>query len=325
LENFSLRKGYRAKSGNSQSVRWKKGNRRNLNRSLIVICAYNEANTLLNILPSLEGFDVLVVDDGSNDGTSEVATQCGAMVISHHRRMGKAVSLRDGITFAVDRGFEIVVELGADALPEKGSIWKLIEALSGRDVAAASARQIPLGPANIAYRIDELLWAVLTLGKRLQMERLGTSHLGAVMFAFRPKGVQVIDGCVNDDEEVGIQILIRGGRVRFVPEAIAYFDSSSSLGHIVERRRRMLFGHMMYRESTAPSMQMPIVTVALLKSILEKPERFVWLVPALITEGLCRLIAWRDVRRPNMLRKYTHWVTTYEKNTAMVIRALSLR
>ena len=285
---------------------------------LIVICAYNEARALPDLLEALGKTvgqtDVLVVDDGSCDGTGRLAEEEGAIVLTHWRRMGKAASLQDAIDYALDNGYGIVVEMGADSVPAKGSIETLISSLDSPAVGGASVRQMPIGRKNASYYIDELIWSVLSLGKSLQMARHGTSHLGGVMYAFKPECVSSVEGSVNDDEQLSVCIKNKGYKAVFVPKAVVYFDASSSVGHILQRRRRMYFGHMVYSESTAPSMEISIAASALLKSLGEKPSRLPWMLPAVFLDFVSRLSAWRDVRSPKKRGEYAMWVTTFEKN-----------
>lgn len=286
---------------------------------LIVICAHNEAKALPNLFEALGATgkgqtDVLVVDDGSNDGTGILAAREGATVLTHRQRMGKAASLQDAIDYALDYGYGVVVETGADSFPERGSLEKLVNSLDAPNVGGASVKQIPAGRRNVSYHIDELIWSVLAHGKCLQMIRKGTSHLGGVMYAFKPECVSSVEGSVNDDEHLSVCIKENGYKTVFVPDAIARFDASSSIGHILERRKRMYFGHMVYPASTAPSMEIAVAAPALLKSIAERPSRLLWTPPALFLDIISRLRAWRDRRMPSEHGRYSRWVTTFEKN-----------
>jgi len=281
---------------------------------LIVICAYNEARALPTLLEGLHKSDVLVVDDGSSDGTGRLAANKGATVLTHWRRMGKAASLQDAIDYALDNGYGIILEMGADSFPDEGSIEKLISSLDSSTVGGASVRQIPVGRRSVSYYIDELIWSVLSHGKSLQMARHGTYHLGGVMYAFKPECVSSVEGSVNDDEQLSVCIKSKGYKSVFVPRAVVYFDASSSIGHILERRKRMYFGHMVYPESTAPSMEIGIVGSALLRSLAEEPSRLPWMLPAMLLDLASRLRAWRDGRSPKKRGEYAVWVTTFEKN-----------
>jgi cellulose synthase/poly-beta-1,6-N-acetylglucosamine synthase-like glycosyltransferase len=259
----------------------------------------------------LSGSDVLVVDDGSEDLTSEVARSFGSHVVLHPKRLGKTVALRDGVNYAKENGYDIAVDLGADAIPVEGSIQKLIGALGSPDVGGASAQQVALpSGSRLAYLIDDVIWAVLAYGKEYQMRQTRSSFLGAVMFAFK-LGMIDIDEAINDDEFVGFRLKSEGLRVVFVKDAIAYFDASVNLHHIMERRKRMFYGHLNQPKSDAPSMSLKASIFALFMAIKSRPQRLAWAVPAMAIEFISRMQAWRDYRTGNSAM-YERWVSVYK-------------
>jgi glycosyltransferase involved in cell wall biosynthesis len=289
-------------------------------RVLIVICAHNEIASLPYLLRQLGQNEVLVVDDGSTDGTGPAAEVAGAQVLRHAQRLGKSASLAHAIAFALANDYDTIVEIGADAIPTEGAVEYLLRLLEPGDVGGVSLVQIPVGPPNMAYYVDELIWSVLANGKRLQMAKYHNSHIGGVMFAFKPGCVSSVDGSVNDDERVGECIRMRGFLTIFGDASQVYFDASSSAAHILQRRRRMYFGHMMSKKSTAPSMDVAVAACAFFKSLMAKPSRLAWAIPAVALEVIARLAAWRDTRRPAAKEEYTRWVTTYAKNNSLLIR-----
>jgi glycosyltransferase involved in cell wall biosynthesis len=285
---------------------------------LIVVCAYNEAPNLPHLLDALSGHPVLVVDDGSVDGTSEVARRAGVLLITHESRLGKTIALRDGVGFALERGYDVVVDLGGDAIPESGSVQKLIAPLQQADVGGSSCRQIPMRSGSaIAYSIDEVLWGVLAKGKELQMSLYGDSYLGAVMFAFKV-GSMRIEGGTNDDEIVGSYLRSKGLRIIYVKDSIAYFDASSNIHHIIDRRVRMNFGHYVQRDSGAPSAAFVIAAVSLFNAARESKGRIPWIVPAICLETLGKLWAWHDFRK-RKFSKYARWKSPDKSRSPLIV------
>ena len=78
--------------------------------------------------------DVLVVDDGSTDGTGAIARAAGAEVLRHARRLGKAQALRSGIVAARARGVSHVITLDADGQHDPADVPALLAAAAPRTI-----------------------------------------------------------------------------------------------------------------------------------------------------------------------------------------------
>jgi glycosyltransferase involved in cell wall biosynthesis len=88
-----------------------------LNSSIcILIPAHNEARTIAGVVTSAraKGFDVLVVDDGSSDGSAAMARDAGAMVLVNFRNQGKGFSLQRGFDYVISRDYEALITMDAD-------------------------------------------------------------------------------------------------------------------------------------------------------------------------------------------------------------------
>jgi glycosyltransferase involved in cell wall biosynthesis len=111
--------------------------------SLWVVCAaYNEASVIGGVIAGLRaaGHDVIVVDDGSRDGTRAAALAAGAQVVTHPVNLGQGAALQTGIEFALSRGAEIIVTFDADGQHSAADIPRLTDALAreGADFALGS-------------------------------------------------------------------------------------------------------------------------------------------------------------------------------------------
>ncbi|MCH8901453.1 MAG: glycosyltransferase family 2 protein, partial [Chloroflexi bacterium] len=104
---------------------------------IVTIPAYNEeaniAEVIAEVPRSIVGIasvEVLVVDDGSTDGTVEVARAAGAdYVVSHGRNQGLAAAFRTALREALRRGADIIVNTDADNHYDQSRIPDLIQPL----------------------------------------------------------------------------------------------------------------------------------------------------------------------------------------------------
>ena len=85
-------------------------------RFCIVIPAYREEKHIAAVVEEVRAYapDVVVVDDGSPDSTTQEAEKAGALVLSHVRNQGKGAALRTGIRHAADKGYDLVITMDAD-------------------------------------------------------------------------------------------------------------------------------------------------------------------------------------------------------------------
>jgi len=103
---------------------------------LVVIPALNEVESVGAVVKGCRsaGFDCVVIDDGSTDGTGEVALAAGAFVLTAPFNLGIGVALRAGFIFAVQRGYQRVVQCDADGQHSPETIQRLLDIQSNEDV-----------------------------------------------------------------------------------------------------------------------------------------------------------------------------------------------
>jgi glycosyltransferase involved in cell wall biosynthesis len=111
-------------------------------RIVAVIAAYNEAPHIAAVVtgtrPHVER--VVVVDDGSSDGTAAAAEAAGAEVVRHPQNRGKGVAVRSGLAAVRGRGFTHVLLLDGDLQHRPADVPALVAeaAASGADVVVGA-------------------------------------------------------------------------------------------------------------------------------------------------------------------------------------------
>ena len=94
----------------------------------VILPAYNEEVSIgsMVLLTSLYADNVVVVDDGSSDRTSDVARRAGADVVLHKTNKGKGEALKTGFTAAANLGADIIVTMDSDGQHNPADIPKLV-------------------------------------------------------------------------------------------------------------------------------------------------------------------------------------------------------
>jgi glycosyltransferase involved in cell wall biosynthesis len=101
-------------------------------RPLVIIPAWNEESTVASVVQAARtvvGADVLVVDDGSTDGTGREALEAGATVVTHPYNLGVGGAIRTGMRYALERGYKRVVQMDGDGQHDSEEARRLLEEL----------------------------------------------------------------------------------------------------------------------------------------------------------------------------------------------------
>jgi glycosyltransferase involved in cell wall biosynthesis len=105
----------------------------------IIIPAYNEAATIGAVVDKIKRlyphFEVIVVNDGSGDNTSEMAIQAGAIVYGHPYNIGNGAAIKSGIRIASG---EILVFMDGDGQHNPEDIGRMLEFLPEYDMVVGS-------------------------------------------------------------------------------------------------------------------------------------------------------------------------------------------
>ncbi len=122
-------------------------------KTLVVLPTYNEAATIEEVLrrtrAAVADASVLVVDDGSPDGTADLAAKLGIElgsvdVLRRPARRGLGDAYRAGFAWGLDRGAEALVEMDSDLSHDPAALPALLGALDHSDLVIGS-RYVPGG------------------------------------------------------------------------------------------------------------------------------------------------------------------------------------
>ena len=206
-------------------------------RLMVYMPAFNEAETIASVLASipeqLEGIDSierLVVDDGSTDGTGQIARNSGADVVTHSRNLGVGAAFQTAVEEALRRGVDILLTIDADGQFDPKEIPALLAPLLRGEADLVTGNRLH------SERRPEHLSRIKFWGNR-QISRL-VSWIAQIDIrdsacGFRAYGREALlklnlIGQFTYTQETILDLSFRGLRVREVPIEVRYFEGRQS-------------------------------------------------------------------------------------------------
>jgi glycosyltransferase involved in cell wall biosynthesis len=210
----------------------------------VVIAAFNEAAVIRGVVGEVvtAGWPVIVVDDGSRDGTAAAAQMAGVVVLRHVLNLGQGAALQTGIDYALHRGARHIVTFDADGQHRVADIPALVDALDRVDVALGSRFLGAVEGASAARRA--LLRTATVVSNRLSGLQLTDAHCG--LRAFRASAaprLRITQDRMAHASELLRKVRTSGLRVVEVPVTVRYTDYSMRKGQRGFAAVRILFDY----------------------------------------------------------------------------------
>ena len=199
-------------------------------RVLVVVPTYNEAGNLVGLLERVRAAapdaEVLIVDDGSPDGTADLAEKTGerigkVSVLRRDAKRGLGDAYRAGFRWGLERGFTVLIEMDADLSHDPDRLPALIAGTDNADLVIGS-RYMPGGSVSnwaLHRRLLSLVgnrYSALVLGVRVR-------DLTSGYRAFQHHALEAVDLDSVRAEGYGFQIEMAyrvaqaGGRIAEIP------------------------------------------------------------------------------------------------------------
>lgn len=204
-----------------------------MKKTWIVIPAFNEEKTLLKVLNDLkqEGYtNTFVVDDGSTDGTFEIAKAHAKVAVSHKLNRGLGGALGTGIAGAYRLGAEYIVTFDADGQHSTNDLKRVLAPLRRReaDVVIGSRMLNPDGMPwyrqlmnKIANVITYVLFGIWTTDSQSGLRAFNRTTAGKMKI--RTNRMEV-------SSEIIREIKLNNLRFKEIPIQAIYTDYSLSKG-----------------------------------------------------------------------------------------------
>ena len=216
----------------------------------VIVPAYNESAGIEAAIRSLVASDhpieVIVVDDGSTDGTAEIveALRIPGVRVIRQRNAGKPVALNTGLQAA---HFDLIVMVDGDTVFQRDTVRMLVQPFAHPSVGAVSGNAKVFNRRGLLGRWQHIEYVIgFNLDRRLfDLAECMPTVPGAVG-GFRRTALERIGGLSDvtlaEDTDLTMALCRDGWRVVYEERAIAWTEAPATLGALWRQRYRWCYG-----------------------------------------------------------------------------------
>lgn len=214
------------------------------NNLVAVLPAYNAAEHISGVISKLlEIFPpdkIIVVDDGSGDGTGDIASRAGVRIVKHPRNLGKGAALRSGFCEALSiKGVEAIVVMDADGQHDPEDIPRLVEAFAAGGVELVVGNRMnakgSMPTVRVATNLITSGIVSLLAGKRVPDSQNGFRLVATSLL----RRIKLESNRYEIESELIIRASRAGARIASVPVKSIYAREKSAI-HPVRDTLRFL-------------------------------------------------------------------------------------
>lgn len=208
-----------------------------MKKLLIIIPAFNEEDKIgevINAIPrkitGINKVEILVINDGSTDSTPDIVRSLGIGVIDNYKNMGVGFSFGRGLQYAVDNGFDMMVNIDGDSQFDPKEIPALLKPiLDGSAEFVTASRFIdrrPILNMPIAKLWGNRLMSLLV--SSLVRKKYQDVSCGFRAYSKRALLSLNLQGRFTYTQETFIDLSFKGFNIKEIPISVKYFPSRRS-------------------------------------------------------------------------------------------------
>ena len=199
----------------------------------IIVPLYNEANIIRDTVGKLleQYKNIVVIDDGSTDGSADTIADTGAIILRHAVNLGQGAAIQTGMNFTLSKSPQYVVTFDADGQHQVEDIERLLSALKDGcyDVALGSRF---LGKAvNIPFTRKLMIKFAVLINRYVNGYRFTDTHNGLRAFTLAAAGkIHITQNRMAHASQILKQIYDQQIKYTEVPITVSYSKYSVHKG-----------------------------------------------------------------------------------------------
>jgi len=205
----------------------------------VIIPVHNEGETIGRLVAAArkKGIDVVVIDDGSTDGSGAKAEQEGGMVLANRVRQGKGLSLQKGFDYAVRHGYDGVITIDGDGQHDVGDIDSFLAMIAKEPVSVITGTRManPKGmpwTRLLTNRVMSFLISIVC-GQRIPDTQCGYRYIHSDVL----KSIHLNSRDFEIETEVLVEACKKGYSIISVPIKTIYRGETSDINPITDTVR----------------------------------------------------------------------------------------